>query len=182
MKTILLTLAMCITLLCNAQITTPVVLPQSEWKQFFSSKKLSLKTWDYGKTGKVAGLSVLQGLSNGIHEAFYRSPDEAMRNNSFLRRNAHFFDQRESWKNKYGTTDGIVDTNKEAFPLSTSVLISLTDHHHFDRNLLLQAENLKTTIIFVTGEKPNWSEWLINTAVGNIVRGAVTHLVIESLR
>lgn len=176
MKKLLIILLVSISSIIAYSQASTVVIPQSEWKAFFSSKHLSLSTWDYKKTAIIAGISIIQGFSNGIHEALYRDPNRALHNSSFLRSNQQWFDPRVSWNNKY-------DSNgNERFPGSTSIFVFTTDHHHFDRDLLLQGENIKTTLIFTLGSKPNWEEWLINTFIGNAVRGITTDILIRSLR
>lgn len=179
MKTLLTCLMVALMLPLMGQIASPVIIPQSEWHDFFKSKKLSFKTWDYAKTGTIVGISILQALPNAVNEAMYTDPDRAMNNWRILKHNQAWVDGRISWQNKYA---GGIEANGERFPGSTTILVSTTDLHHFDRFQLTQLENIKTSLIFVMGQKPNWQEWLINTVAGNAARGLVTHFVIQALR
>jgi hypothetical protein len=70
-------------------------------------------------------LILFSGLSNGLHETLhYHWPAFQER---FPKANAHYWNPFLSWQNKYKNLD---PEQGEAFPLSTTVLVLITDAKH----------------------------------------------------
>ncbi len=89
----------------------------------------------------TGGLIVLAGASKGFNETL--TFHWKMFHNQFPRANGKWFNPAISWRNKY---EGGKASNGAKFPLSTSVLVMVTDQYHFN-NFINRAAWISAIVI-----------------------------------
>lgn len=138
--------------------------------------KFDLSSYKY-----VAPVAFVSGMADGFNQALNYHYETGVRR-VFPNINHKFWNPNVSWQNKYAIDpNGNVNTNYEAFPFSTSILVFLTDGHHLTRAVdhagMYVAVGLN---IHDIGNK-NWKQILLDigvTAFARSVGFATTYSII----
>lgn len=92
----------------------------------------------------VAGVSIISGISYGIHETVVHKPFRIPEN-----WNMQWWDARESWKNKYKNND---PRQGQAFPGSMGAFVWVTDAKHLFGGIY-RVSMFASGVVAVIGEK-----------------------------
>lgn len=106
------------------------------------------------------GFAFAAGAARGVNEVITHNYDQF--ESKHPNANDDFWNPKISWRNKY--KDGTPESGA-AFPLSTTVLVGLTDGYHVTNSIAIISSTVSMGFTLSLYEKPNFKEILLQIAI-----------------